>query len=396
VSKQLTFFISSTVLDFGGVRDELAAHLRRRGHLVLLSEERSFPVEPGVHSHDACLSAIRNATVFILLVGQRYGGEYLGQNKSITWREWEEAIDNDLMLVVLVEAQANAAALEVFRARRQLTKAQPELTTTELDNRLRKKFPDAKPARQNLPGVQRFIDALRKGHTDNWLRNDWNGTPDDALRTIDSRCGAALSTYHSKTSGVRQLAKAQATKLTAIKRFTALASLCIAKVHADKMSAREAHQRLLEFAESRRNDLFGFRDGDRFNLMIYHLDDRRLIAGARVHDPRIQPRNREWAIGEGHVGLAVKENTLLVSGDLRETGAWSPRRAPSDYENYVSAVSVPLYFAATQKPDGVLIVTSSRLDHFKDSGAPEILTIQTVGSILSMIGAANGHANRDH
>lgn len=37
-------FISSTVMDFGGVRDELAERLRRRGHLGLLSEEGRWRV----------------------------------------------------------------------------------------------------------------------------------------------------------------------------------------------------------------------------------------------------------------------------------------------------------------------------------------------------------------
>ena len=110
MSQRLVVFISSTVEDLDGVRRALKDQLEARGVEVRLSEDADFPVEPGVSSHDACLRAVRTAHVFVLLVGSRFGGEYQGQNKSITWREWEEAMDARLLPVVLVRVTAAASS----------------------------------------------------------------------------------------------------------------------------------------------------------------------------------------------------------------------------------------------------------------------------------------------
>src|SRR3954447_21910649 len=100
MAEPLTVFLSSTIEDFGHVREEIATRLRARGFGVRMSERSDFPVTPGVTSHEACLEAVRDSQVFVLLVGHRFGGEYKKQNKSITWREWEEAFHHGLMMVL--------------------------------------------------------------------------------------------------------------------------------------------------------------------------------------------------------------------------------------------------------------------------------------------------------
>jgi hypothetical protein len=71
---KLAVFLSSTVDDLGGVRDEIAAALSRFGITVLRSETDDFPVKAGVSSHEACLHAARNADVLVTLIGTRFGG----------------------------------------------------------------------------------------------------------------------------------------------------------------------------------------------------------------------------------------------------------------------------------------------------------------------------------
>src|SRR5262245_53462144 len=88
---RLTVFVSSTVRDFAPVRRDIADWLRGRLIDVRESEDPEFPVDPGVHSQEACLRAIDGCHVLVLLVGWRYGGLFAGTTQSITWREYDEA-----------------------------------------------------------------------------------------------------------------------------------------------------------------------------------------------------------------------------------------------------------------------------------------------------------------
>jgi hypothetical protein len=84
----------------------------------------------------------------------------------------------------------------------------------------------------------------------------------------------------------------------------------------------------------------------------------------------------------------VKSNSILVTGDLRQTEAWAPREetAAEDARQYVSAITVPLYLSgAPDRPDGAFIVTSNRVDHFRDLDQAEVLTAQILGRMISCI-----------
>ncbi len=387
MARPLAVFISSTVEDFGPVREEIAARLKQRGVDVRLSESPEFPVLPGVSSHDACLKVVRDSDVFVLLIGQRFGGEYAGQNKSITWREWEEAIEHHLITIVLVEQRTNVVAREIWAERKALQAKRPSADPKTIDKLLAESFPDHKPFAHNRPGVQRFVDELRKGHKDNWLYSGWKGTVDDALKYIDSRCGAALAAYHARDSGIKTLAKSETNRVRALSRMTRWCTLLGADVRARELSVAEAQERMLTAIELERAELLGFDDSDRHNFMIYFRRGATLKPGPRVCHRRIQVRNRSWKVGEGHVGIAVRENAVLATGDLRQTVARSPSRTvKSDLTNYISAVSVPLYFRGdTTTPDGAFIVTSSRLDHFRDLDSVEVLTASTLARMIEMV-----------
>jgi hypothetical protein len=122
--------------------------------------------------------------------------------------------------------------------------------------------------------------------------------------------------------------------------------------------------------------------------MLYRRKDDQLLAGPRVSHAAVVRRNRTWKVGEGHVGLSVQHNSLLVSGDLRGTEAWRPTAdsARSDAALYVSAITLPLYSSGDpQRPDGVFIVTSNRLRHFRDPDQLEVLTAKTLGRIITSV-----------
>ena len=71
MSEEFQLFISSTVDDLTVVRKELAKRLQHPGCIIRCSEDKSFPVEPGLTSHDACLAVVRRCHGFALLIGTR-------------------------------------------------------------------------------------------------------------------------------------------------------------------------------------------------------------------------------------------------------------------------------------------------------------------------------------
>lgn len=384
MASDLTLFLSSTVEDFGDVRETIARRLRRRGYVVRLSEEPDFPVEPGVTSHDACLAAVRQSNVLVLLVGQRFGGEYRDQNKSITWREWEEARAAGLLTIVLIDKDMNELARRIYVRRRELA----ELAPREREATLRAEFPDVRPLVHRLPDVQRFIDVLRKGHIDNWIHATWRGTAEDAIHIIDRRLGASLVAFAGRQNEVRDVARRRLRNVDAINYVVGVAATLMTRLRAGMGSADEAVEALMSAAAQRRAGLFDFHEDELYNLMLYRRNGDELHPGPRVCHESIVRRGRVWRVDEGHVGAAVKSNSILVTGDLRQTEAWAPREesAEDDSKQYVSAITVPLYLAgAPDRPDGAFIVTSNRVDHFRDLDQAEVLTAQILGRMISCI-----------
>ncbi len=92
--KPPTFFLSSTIYDFKDLRSAIKYQLERQGCRVLASDFNDFPKPLDKHSYEACLTAIRQADYFILLIGSRVGGWYDEETRvSITQREYREAYE---------------------------------------------------------------------------------------------------------------------------------------------------------------------------------------------------------------------------------------------------------------------------------------------------------------
>lgn len=380
---RLSLFLSSTIEDFRPVREQICAKLSRDGINVYISDASDFPVAPGATSHDSCLATVQAADVFVLLVGQRFGGKYRDQNNSITWREWQEARQSRSIIIVLIERNANDLAKEIAKIRRAILQENPLLATSQVDAQLHEKYPDAKPLRSNLPAVQRFIDELRKGHIDNWVYDDWDGTVSDALKHIRSRLCAALNYWHPKRTGIAELVDREGNRLEALNYVTKVVTVERASLLAGKKTVSAATQTILDLCALRRADLFGCQPRDIHNIMLYQLEGDQLIPGLRASHPSIKSRYRRWNIGQSQVGAAAQKRGILVSGDVQNTDTWvtQPESADSDRINYVSVITVPLYVDETS-PLSVLTITSSRLDHFAKPNQPEVKVAEVIGSML--------------
>jgi hypothetical protein len=89
-----TIFLSSTIYDFHDLRSALKDYLELRGCTVYASDYNDFAKELEPHSYNACLKAIEQADLFVLLIGSRVGGLIDKETrKSITRAEYERAYE---------------------------------------------------------------------------------------------------------------------------------------------------------------------------------------------------------------------------------------------------------------------------------------------------------------
>lgn len=99
----MKIFLSSTCYDLVDIRAELERFLKEKGHVLLLSDRATFPVEIGIHRHDVCINNVQNSDLFILIVDGRFGALYYKDNSlSITWAEFNEALRTGRKIIPFV------------------------------------------------------------------------------------------------------------------------------------------------------------------------------------------------------------------------------------------------------------------------------------------------------
>src|SRR5665811_1351582 len=77
--------ILSTDYDLHSIRRSLIRTLSALGFATVAFERSDFPVQPGVHSHEACVRAVSTMDIVVLVLDKRYGGLYLGKaRRSVT------------------------------------------------------------------------------------------------------------------------------------------------------------------------------------------------------------------------------------------------------------------------------------------------------------------------
>lgn len=142
-------FISSTCYDLRYIRENLKYFVNNMGYESVLSEDGDIFYNPDEHTHDACLNEVKNCQIFVLIIGGRYGGRYLSGEKSITNKEYEEAIKLKLPVYALVEKSVLSEHF-VYQKNRSNPKA-GEIVYPSVD--------DIK--------IFEFIDEVRKNDTNN-------------------------------------------------------------------------------------------------------------------------------------------------------------------------------------------------------------------------------------
>lgn len=127
------------------------------------------------------------------------------------------------------------------------------------------------------------------------------------------------------------------------------------------------------------HDVFGIEDPNSIwsvALYLYSKDDNLLHVFCRRHHPRLEPLNRSWSPGDGHVGFTFKRDAITFLSDIRNEGmaAADARHEVRDSRYYKSFISIPLSSPRAEEVDenkvkydvpyGVLAITSSEAGQF--------------------------------
>jgi hypothetical protein len=155
-----TIGIISTGYDMRDLRATLATMLSdEMGFRVLAYERPSFPVEPGVHSHEACVQAFHQADIMILIIDKRYGGLYLGYGDlSVTVQEYRTAVQRGKILIPCVRSESWQDRHSCFSILRELEQKGVVDPRSQIS-----------PTYVDKWAVLDFIEEVRKADKDNFV-----------------------------------------------------------------------------------------------------------------------------------------------------------------------------------------------------------------------------------
>ncbi|MEP6743819.1 MAG: DUF4062 domain-containing protein [bacterium] len=98
-----TVFVSSTCFDLKQVRSDLHDYLEGLGLQPIISEHRSFPIDPNINAVENCLKVVEErADIMLLIVGGRYGSP-TEHGKSVTNLEYLRAKAKNIPIYVFVQ-----------------------------------------------------------------------------------------------------------------------------------------------------------------------------------------------------------------------------------------------------------------------------------------------------
>lgn len=174
----MKIFLCSTAYDLFDFRAFVVDLLASRGHEVLYHESPTFPSRVGLHSHDQCIEAVKEADILLCLVDKRYGGKFSGEIDLFANQEFKvkgsnrigerkdfpvTVLKNDLSITwcELLTAYKNNIHVMTFARQRVLNEKDTRRKNQELKS-FRPAFVD-----NNL--VFDMLDWITKQESNNWI-----------------------------------------------------------------------------------------------------------------------------------------------------------------------------------------------------------------------------------
>jgi hypothetical protein len=101
-------FLSSTCYDLNEIRDNLYSFIDGLGYIPVFSDKNDVFYHPDLHSHESCIKEIENCQIFILVIGGRFGGNYVyDTNRSIVNAEYQTAKKLNLPIFTFIKREVH-------------------------------------------------------------------------------------------------------------------------------------------------------------------------------------------------------------------------------------------------------------------------------------------------
>jgi len=170
-------FLCSTSFDLEDLR-AMIVHRFGNKHEFIHFEDAAFPSRRGLHSHDQCIEAVKQADVVLCIIDRRYGGSYRG-DKSGDFPEQK--------ITFKAEIGEKEKVVEVTIPTRNLSISWCELITAYSTGKYvitfaRQRTLDEKASRRSNQGIKKFnpahvddervfdlLDWITKQRKDNWI-----------------------------------------------------------------------------------------------------------------------------------------------------------------------------------------------------------------------------------
>jgi hypothetical protein len=197
-------FVSSTYYDLRHVRGSLETFIESLGYEPVLSEKGDIAYAPNIALDESCYRDAASSDVLVLIVGGRYGAErsdsrttlphgFFDRYDSITKLEYIKAIENNVPVYILVDAQVYAEYQTFQQNRENQGVTYAHVDSVNIFNLIEDIL------------LQRRNNALntfwRYAEIEDWLREQWAGLFGEFLRrTRQSQQVASLSVEVSQAS----------------------------------------------------------------------------------------------------------------------------------------------------------------------------------------------------
>lgn len=205
-------FVSSTYYDLKHIRASLEAFIDSLGYDAILSEKGDIAYDPAIPLDDSCYREVRNADIFVLIIGGRYGSEksetrtdtskgFFDRYDSITKAEYLSAVEKDIPIYILIE-RAVYAEYQTYL----LNKSRTDIKYAHVNSvNVFGLIEEILAKRRNNPfqPFDRFVDIQA------WLREQWAGLFRELLnRTSGHTQIASLAAQVSTLTEINQTLKA--------------------------------------------------------------------------------------------------------------------------------------------------------------------------------------------
>jgi len=123
--------VSSTCYDLYLIREQLRNLIDDMGYEAVLSEDGDIYFNPDLHVHLSCISEIRHCDMVVLVVGNKFGSEYvLNSKKSITQTEHDTAYISTIPIFSFIDQKV----LHDYSIYRKVIEQSKDKTNEEIKN----------------------------------------------------------------------------------------------------------------------------------------------------------------------------------------------------------------------------------------------------------------------